>query len=117
MEDNYVHIKEVALKNNCPECYSNNGLHIKFKQKVVENKLYKSITDEVKHELVCKTCNSTIYPVSWTDTIEQVVNYHQKALEPMKPSTYIKKASWIAVASIILIIILAVFAVYYTQNL
>ena len=117
MKDKYTHLKEVALKNNCPECYSNEGLHINFKQKIIENKFYKSITPDVTHELICKTCNSTIYPVSWTDDIEQVFDYHQKAITPMKPSTFVKKASWIAVAIIVVIVALALFLVYYTENL
>lgn len=113
MKDNYTHLKEVAIKNNCPECYSNDGLHIKFKQKVVETKFYKSITPDIQHEIICKTCNSKIYPVSWTDDIEQVFKYQQRALEPMKPSTYVKKASWIAIAIIVVAIGLAGFAVFY----
>lgn len=117
MKDRYTHLKEVTLKNNCPECYSNNGLHIKFKQRIVENKFYKSITPEIEHSIICKTCNSTIYPVSWTDDLEQVFNYHQKALEPMKPSTYIKKGSWIAIIIVLLLIVLALLAIFYTQKL
>lgn len=117
MNDHYTHLKEVTLKNNCPECYSKDGLHINFQQKIIETKFYKSITPEVKHEIFCKTCNSTIYPVSWTNDIEQVFNYHQKALEPMNPSTYIKKASWVAIIGALLVVALAIFAVYYTQNL
>ena len=117
MKDNYTHIKEVTIKNNCPECYSNDGLHIDFKQKIVETKFYKSITSDIRHELKCKTCNSTIYPIAWTDDIERVFNYHQRALHPMKASTYIKKTSWIIIALLLFLAILAFAIIYYAENL
>lgn len=117
MTENYVHIKEVAIKNNCPECYSNDGLHINFRQKIKETKLYKSITSEITHDIVCKTCNSTIYPVSWSNDLERVFDYHQRALKPMKPSTYIKKTSWIVIAVVLTVILFGIFMVFYAENL
>lgn len=115
MKDNYADLKEVAINNNCPECYSNDGLHIHFKQKIVETKFYRSITPEIKHEITCKTCNSVIYPVSWTDDIDRVFSYHQKALEPMKSSTYIKKNTWIVAIAILLVVALAAFLIFKAE--
>ncbi len=58
------------------------GLELTFKQKVIESKFYKSITftSQIKHETFCKTCNTDIYPVQWTDDIERVFEYQKKHL-------------------------------------
>ncbi|MFI1772941.1 hypothetical protein [Thalassobellus citreus] len=91
MQDKLILIKEVHLKNNCPECYSKEGLILSFKQRFIETKFKKSITTEVKHEIDCRTCNTSIYPVQWTDDIERVVAYQKKAFIPKKASTFLKK--------------------------
>lgn len=105
MSEKLITIKEFALNNNCPECYSNNGLHLTFRQKFVENKFYKSITDDVTHEIVCKTCNTPIYPVRWGNDIERVFEYHQKALEPKKTTLKLKKLAWIIILAILVLIV------------
>ncbi len=87
MSEKLITIKEVNLNNNCPECYGTNGLQLTFKQKFKETNLYKSITNETTQEIECKTCNTIIYPVMWTEDIERVFNYQQKAFTPKKPST------------------------------
>ncbi|GAA3595739.1 hypothetical protein Q4Q39_07660 [Flavivirga amylovorans] len=94
MSKKLVTIKEVVLTNNCPECYSKEGLRLYFKQKVIDTKFYKSITSKISHEIVCKTCNTIIYPVKWTDDIERVFEYQKKAFIPKKASTYLKKTLW-----------------------
>lgn len=103
MDENLITIKEVIMPNNCPECYGKGGLALIFKQKITETQFYKSITAEILHEIECKTCQSTIYPVQWTDDMERVVEYQQKAFTPLASSTYIKKTSWIIMASIAII--------------
>ena len=95
MAEKLITIKEVNLNNNCPECYSTNGLQLTFKQKFKETNLYKSITNETAQEIECKTCNTIIYPVMWTDDIERVFNYQQKAFTPKKPSVKLKKKAWL----------------------
>ena len=45
MAKKFFTLKEVKLNNNCPECYSNNGLQLTFKQQFVENAFYKAITE------------------------------------------------------------------------
>jgi len=109
MNEKLINIKEVRLNNNCPECYSNEGLTLVFKQKFKETKFYRSITDEIVDELTCQKCNSIIYPVSWTDDIERVHQYHKKAFTPKKPSIKFKRITWIifiALDVIALIVIL-----------
>ncbi|MDO6760599.1 hypothetical protein Q4566_10345 [Tamlana sp. 2_MG-2023] len=94
MPERLIEIKEVALNNNCPECYNTKGLHLLFKQKVVETSFYKAITPEIKHELNCKTCETAIYPEQWTDDIDRVVDYQKKVFEPKSPLTKLKTLSW-----------------------
>ena len=115
MSEKLIDVKEVALKNNCPECYSKNGLRLMFKQKIVETKFRKSITSEINHEIECKTCNSIIYPVQWTDDIDRVFEYQKKAFVPRKSSTFLKKASWIAIIGILFTIITLLFIVFYAE--
>src|SRR5690606_33536257 len=112
MHEKFITVKEVALNNNCPECYGKGGLMLTFKQKVIENQFYKSITAEIKEAIHCNKCNNTIYPERWTDDIERIVEYQQKAFKPMAASTYIKKTSWIiiAFASIIIVAIILLVA-------
>ncbi|RED50636.1 hypothetical protein [Seonamhaeicola aphaedonensis] len=113
MKESFITLKQVSLKNNCPECYNNKGLQLTFEQKIVETKFYKSITPNVNHSLECLVCNTIIYPVQWTDDIERVFEYQQKTIKPKKTSKYLKKASWIAVLFFILIaIIIAILAIY-----
>ena len=36
MVEKLINIKDVLLKNNCPECFSKEGLRLAFKQKIKE---------------------------------------------------------------------------------
>ncbi|MBU2950707.1 hypothetical protein KO493_08365 [Tamlana agarivorans] len=94
MAEKHIEIKEVALNNNCPHCYNTKGLHLLFKQKIVETSFYKAITPEIKHELNCKTCDTAIYPEQWTDDIDRVVDYQKKVVDPKSPFTKLKALSW-----------------------
>ena len=113
MSEIFIDIKEVALNNNCPECYSKDGLRLKFRQKIMETKFYKKITSEIDQEITCKTCNSIIYPVQWTADIERVFEYQKKAFTPKNGSTYLKKTSWIVFVTISALVALVVFLIYY----
>lgn len=115
MSQKFIPIKEFALNNNCPECYSKDGLRLTFKQKFIETKFYKSITKDIENDIICKTCNTTIYPVQWTDDIERVFEYHQKAFEPKKASTYLKKLSWVVIILIGIIIAAIIIAIFYNK--
>jgi hypothetical protein len=110
MEEKFFTVKEVSLNNNCPECYSKDGLELTFKQRFVENTFYKAISNDVKHSLVCHTCNTEIFPVRWTNDLEQVVNYQQRAFVPKSATFKLKKLSLvILVITIILVVILNVY--------
>lgn len=115
MAEEFIFIKKVDLNNHCPTCYSNEGLQLSFSQKTVETNFYKAITPEIKYELACKTCNNTIYPVSWTEDIERVVAYQNKAFNPLKTSRHLKKASWLAIIVLAIIAICAMAILVYSQ--
>ena len=102
-----ITIKDNALNNHCPECFSKT-LHVVFKQKFVETKLYKSVTKETLGELYCKTCDNVIYPIQWTDDIEPVFEYHQRAFTPKKASLKLKKNGWILLIGIVLLVLAAI---------
>ncbi|WP_418512440.1 hypothetical protein [Corallibacter sp.] len=113
MKEQFITIKEAALNNNCPECYNTNGLQITFKQKFVETNLYKSITKETTQEIECKTCNTIIYPVNWTDDIERVFAYQKKAFKPKKASLKLKKTAWLLIiVSVIVVVAIITLAVF-----
>lgn len=80
-----VVISKADLTNNCPECF-NQELTLTFYQKHAYTKLYHKITTEVTQDITCKKCNSTIYPINWTNDIERVFEYYKKALTPEKKS-------------------------------
>ena len=115
MEESFITLKEVPINNNCPEFFNNTGLKIIFKQKFIETKFYKSITDSIAKEMLCENCNTIIYPVRWTDDIESVVDYQTKALSPKKASTYFKKLTWVYVAIAALVILTGITLVIYSK--
>ena len=109
MTKKFLTIKGIFLNNNCPECYNKENLHLTFKQEFKEHALYKKLTENFTEELTCKNCNTTIYPVSWTDDIERVVNYQRKAFTP-KPSTFkFKRLAWVLFIITGLLIVLVLF--------
>lgn len=108
MDEKLITIKEVSLNNNCPECYNTNGLQLTFKQKFKETRFYKSITNETTQEIECKTCKSIIYPERWTEAIERVFDYHQKAFMPKPSSTRLKKAAWILIIALGILVVSAI---------
>ncbi|WP_055442733.1 hypothetical protein [Lacinutrix himadriensis] len=115
MDEKWITIKEVDLINNCPECYNTNGLELTFKQKFTETSLYKSITNQTAQAIYCKTCDTDIFPVMWTEDIERVFAYQQKAFVPKKASTKLKNKAWLLIALCSVFVISGILlAVYYT---
>jgi len=109
MDDKFFTLKTFSLNNHCPECYSREGLELTFKQKFVENVLFKAISADTIHSLFCTKCNTEIFPVRWTDDVDQVVDYHIRATTPKPTSLKLKKLSWL----LIVLVILIVFGVVY----
>jgi len=96
------------LSNHCPECYSNEGLRLTFKQRFTENAFSKSIVEDLKNEIHCLTCDNPIYSGRWTREIEQVVAYQQRATTPKATSMKIKTLSWVLAAIFILALVFSV---------
>jgi hypothetical protein len=105
MKEENVILKVVPLINNCPECYSKNGLQLTFMQKFIETTFYMSITNDISHEIECKTCNSIIYPERWTEDIERVFEYQQKAFVPNQSSLKLKKSAWLTIVLAVILVI------------
>ncbi|MGJ8591844.1 MAG: hypothetical protein ACSHXF_04815 [Aquaticitalea sp.] len=110
MEDKFFTVKEVTLHNHCPECYSNSGLQLTFKQRFVENALYKAISTDVKTTMVCQTCGTEIFPGRWTDDLEQIVEYQNRAFVAKSATFKLKQLTWILlIVAIILIVMLNIY--------
>ena len=105
MKLDFINIDKVDLNNNCPVCYSKDGLQLTFMQKLIETALYKSVTSEITHKMECTTCNSIIYPERWTEDIERVFDYHQKAFVPKERSLKLKKNAWLIITSLVILLI------------
>ncbi|WP_372757598.1 hypothetical protein [Mariniflexile sp.] len=115
MIEKFIFIKKVDLNNNCPNCYCNDGLKLTCNQKIKETIFYKAVTAEMNFELACNNCKSNIYPVDWSDEIERVFEYHNKSCKPLKPSTQLKQASWLAIIAISILAISIVSIIIYSQ--
>ncbi|MCB0447512.1 MAG: hypothetical protein KDD03_08375 [Gelidibacter sp.] len=105
MDEKFFTVKEFELNNHCPECYSREGLQLTFKQKFVENLFYRAITNDTTYAMFCNVCKSDISPSRWTDDIDSVVSYQQKALVPKSATFKLKRLSWILLTLAIVIII------------
>lgn len=116
MSEKFLTIKEVALNNNCPECFNNEGLQLTFKQLFKETAFYKSLTQDVSHEITCEKCETVIYPVQWRDDIERVFDYQKKAFQPRKSSFKLKKLFWILFIIMSLIIAGAVAFLFFKNS-
>ncbi|MBU2928050.1 hypothetical protein [Winogradskyella psychrotolerans] len=104
-------LKEARIGNNCPECYSNDSLELTFKQKLIETKLYKAITDETLCELLCLNCEEQIFPIRWTDDIERVVDYHKRGLKTKPKSTKLKPIAFgLVIFGVMILIAIVLFA-------
>ena len=106
--EKYITVKDVSLNNNCPECYSKEGLQLTFKQQFIETAFSKSVTDSVRTEMHCKVCDTSIYPERWTDDIERIYDYQFKAFTPKKTSKKYKKLFWILLSVIVALAITAI---------
>mgnify|MGYP001025337323 CR=1 FL=1 len=108
MDPKYFTLKEVMLSNHCPECYSNEGLRLTFKQRLDETLFYKSIVEDLKNELHCLTCNNPIYSGRWSRDIEQVIAYQERAVSPKEKSTKLKASGWLSIAFLAIIIVIII---------
>ncbi|WP_299127887.1 hypothetical protein [uncultured Winogradskyella sp.] len=110
-------LKEARLSNNCPECYSTDGLEITFKQKFTENAFYKAITNDTAYDIYCYNCDTSIFPIQWTDDIERVVDYQQRSINPKPKSIKLKKLAWIIILLDLLLFIIVVLIIMGIINI
>ena len=82
----YIVLKEAVLTNNCPECYSTEGMILSFKQQRVTTKLLTKTKANVIESINCSKCESQIFPGQWTADIERVYNYHKKTITRISSS-------------------------------
>ena len=108
MKNNYIHIKTESLNNNCPECFSTEGLQLSFKQKYNETRFYKAMTNDITYELKCKVCDMEIFPVRWTNDIERIIDYKKKAFAPEPKSFKLKRIAWILLITLDVLILLGI---------
>lgn len=97
-------LHQSKITNNCPECYNADGLEFIFSQEVNENLFMVQPKDVLIESLHCHTCHTDIYPVSWTDDIERVYNYHRKLAEGKKQSFSLKTWAYAFIAIDVLIV-------------
>ncbi len=97
------------IHNNCPECYSTEGLEFSFSQEEKENKLYSKASKEIKETLYCHSCEQQIFPIKWTDDIERVYEYQRKLAQPKSTGIKLKPLAYI----MILIDAIAIAALIY----
>lgn len=108
------HILHIAkLSNNCPECYSNEGLEISFVQEELENQFYSKSQNSVTETIYCKNCKNIIYPVSWTPEIDRVYKYNRKQVTPRNSNLRLKPISY---SLIFLSIGLISVLIYFLRN-
>lgn len=98
-----------TLKNNCPECFANNGLQFTFSQKETSHKLYTKAEKLIDEKLYCNSCNTTIYPVNWDDDIERVYLYNKKQVKAINSNARLTKLGFGLIALGIVIVAIAIY--------
>lgn len=80
MKTEYIILKETTLNNNCPECYSTDGMILSFKQQRLKSKLLVKTKSNIIESINCSKCENEIFPGQWTIDIERVYDYHKKTI-------------------------------------
>ena len=107
-------LKEADITNNCPKCY-NQELKLTFYQKHTFNAFYHRTTNEVTHEIKCKKCDSTIYPVDWTPDIERVFDYYNKLVTADRPA--VRFTTLFFIVLVLLLCLVASGVYFYLESL
>jgi hypothetical protein len=107
-------LKEADITNNCPKCY-NQELKLTFFQKHTFNAFYHRTTNEVTHEIKCKKCDSTIYPVDWTPDIERVFDYYNKLVSADRSA--VRFTTLFFIGLILLLCLVAAGIYFYLESL
>ncbi|MGK0175474.1 MAG: hypothetical protein ACI9AT_001861 [Ulvibacter sp.] len=106
------HILHTAsLKNNCPICYTTNGLEITFIQEEIENWYSVKNQKEILETIYCQNCKNTIYPVNWNENIEKTFSYHKKQAIPRSSQLRLKKIAYMILIGLMTAILLTFYLV------
>ncbi len=105
MKTEYIILKEAKLTNNCPECYSTEGMTLSFKQKMVKSKLFVNTKGDVKETIFCSKCENQIFPGQWTLDIERVYDYHKKTIDQKRGSLKFTKYFYLILLAILIVVI------------
>jgi hypothetical protein len=103
------------LKNNCPECFANNGLEFSFVQEQTLQKLSTNACKDISGTLYCHTCENTIYPVNWNNDIERVYEYHKKQVHPKKSGIRLTKLGYGVLSGVLVLVLIVIYLI--VQNL
>lgn len=106
-------LHRAQLKNNCPECYSNEGMVMRFIQIEKENAWYKKAEEKLIETLHCYTCHNEIFPVSWDEHIERVYEYNKKLVQPLPKGIRFKRKFWLGISLFLIVLILVLCLVYF----
>ncbi|GAA4273466.1 hypothetical protein U6A24_19155 [Aquimarina gracilis] len=117
MKSEYIILKETKLTNNCPECYSNDGMVLSFKQEKQKSKLLIRTKKNVFESIECGKCENTIYPGQWTTDIERVYDYHKKTITALPGSLKFTGLSYFLVIVVILILAAGYIYLYHPELL
>lgn len=102
-------IYTASLKNNCPECFSSEGITLEFRQLGRTNLWFSAFTETLESTMQCDKCESIIYPISWDESIERVYEYHRKSTELESTKKRWKLPAKILIGILVLGIIAAVY--------
>lgn len=102
-------IYTASVKNNCPECFSSEGITLEFRQLGRSNLWFSAYTEELESAMQCDKCKSEIYPISWDEGIERVYEYHKKSTQLESTKKRWKLAAKIVFGLLILGLIAAVY--------
>ncbi len=116
MKTEYIILKEATLNNNCPECYSTNGMVLSFMQKRLKSKLLVKTKGNVVERINCNTCENQIFPGQWTQDIERVYQYHKKTIDT-KPSSIRFTGLFYMLIFLVLLLVGAGYIYVYQPNL
>lgn len=103
------HIHKASIKNNCPNCFSAEGLKLDFYQEETENPIFKKASSTIHSTLYCSKCETRIFPVNWDQDIERVEEYHRKLAQKLNSNYRLKPLGYAIPAIVITLILLAAY--------
>lgn len=102
MTEHVLHIAK--LNNNCPVCYTTDGLEISFTQNEKETRFYNKADKEISETIYCHTCKNVIYPVDWNSDIERIYDYHKKQVTPINSMFKPKPILYLSILIVVIIL-------------